>query len=515
MTERLTHYRESTFIIKAEAQEDEMDTPHPDTDKNRSLALLAKDGIRLFYSKLLQPKSITEDERRREFMLNVMIIGSITLLSLLDLSLLYNALVKGSSFAGASVWKFSLLIALFGVLYVISRKGQVKLASAAVVLLYFAGTTASTYSWGVSLPANLLGYALVITISSVLISSWFGLLTSVASFGALMAIGLREISEGVLPAWKAEMITQSDITAYSIILLLIALISWLSNRETEYSLKRARQSEADLVLEKGSLEEKIRERTSDLMHAQVDRMAQLSRFAEFGRLSSGLFHDLISPLSAIGVNLQGIEGTDHPEIHAIKDQLQRAVKASKRMDTFISSIKKQVRVDELREHFSPNDIIEEAVTLFHYKAARAGIMIDFSADQELSAFGNPIKFHQILSNLISNAIDAYGPANFRRKTIFSTREVTVRLKKHRDHLIITVKDEGEGIPPDVMPHIFEPFFTTKSREVSMGLGLSTTKEIVEKEFGGTIRVASRVGSGTTFTVTMPRNRHLARVSKES
>ncbi len=484
-----------------------MDTHPQDENPGRlhRITRLIRAGVHFLYSRHFKPRARTEDGYRREFMLNVILVGSIALLAFLDASLLYNTIIKGSSFIGATFWKFSLLVALFMCLYALSRKGLVRTTSYAVIGLYFLGASASAASWGVTLPANLLGFALIITISSVLISSRFGFVMSMVTFATLLTLGSREISRGVLPAWKAEMVTISDIVVYAVILLLITLISWLSNRETEYSLRRARQSEAELTLEKGSLEAKVRERTSELQKAQVERMTQMSRFAEFGRLSSGLFHDLVSPLSAIAMNLQELEGKSGKDTAEIRDLLDRAMKASKRMGIFTSSIKKQIRADNFREAFSPNDVIEEAVSLFHYKAARSGIFIHFSAEQKLSLYGNPIKFHQIFSNLISNAIDSYQCGAQAKGSAQGDKEVSVTLKRHRDSIIATVEDRGCGISEEALPKIYDQFFTTKPRDVAMGLGLSTVKDIVEGEFGGAIKVTSAVGKGTKFTVTVPRN----------
>lgn len=308
-----------------------------------------------------------------------------------------------------------------------------------------------------------------------------------------------EIESGIVPHWKEQVVGIDDIVVYSVILFVISLISWLSTRQIEYSLKRARKSEADLMVERDSLEVKVQERTKDLQQAQIERMAQLSRFAEFGRLSSGLFHDLVSPLSSVAANLSAIKNSVHPEIEVIKDQLSRAVKASQRMNTFISSVKKQIRVDEFKEIFQVNTIIREVINIFHYKALKGHIFIDFTPDENVSMYGNPIKLHQVICNLVSNAIDAY--ENFTPPS--KKKTIKIILRKHRHRICISVIDHGSGISPQIISRIFDQFFTTKSTQVSMGLGLTTTKEIIEKEFNGTIAVSSDPSHGTKFTITIP------------
>lgn len=112
--------------------------------------------------------------------------------------------------------------------------------------------------------------------------------------------------------------------------------------------KRAHASEQALKEEKDLLEIKVEERTAELKRSQAENISQFSRFAEIGRLSSGLFHDLIGPLASVAMNLSGLEGSVHADMNEIKDQVDRAIKASRRMDTFIGAVRKQIRGGRIR-----------------------------------------------------------------------------------------------------------------------------------------------------------------------
>ena len=81
--------------------------------------------------------------------------------------------------------------------------------------------------------------------------------------------------------------------------------------------------------------------------------------------------------------------------------------------------------------------------------------------------------------------------------------ITVRtFQPDPGRVVVEITDNGHGIPQDVLPKIFDPFFTTKEVGKGTGLGLSITYKIVESH-GGRIEVASKVGTGTKFTVTLP------------
>jgi two-component system NtrC family sensor kinase len=103
----------------------------------------------------------------------------------------------------------------------------------------------------------------------------------------------------------------------------------------------------------------------------------------------------------------------------------------------------------------------------------------------------------MVSNLVSNAIDAYEdfPGVDRR--------VVVNLEVEGKDAVLTVQDFGKGIAPEHLEKIFEPFFTTKDLEKGTGIGLSTTKHLIEQELRGSITVASGLGQGTVFTIHFP------------
>ena len=106
------------------------------------------------------------------------------------------------------------------------------------------------------------------------------------------------------------------------------------------------------------------------------------------------------------------------------------------------------------------------------------------------------QLQQVFLNLINNAIEELDEGG--------VIDISIQ-EKDEGWVGVTVTDNGSGIPEETLKHIFEPFFTTK-KEYGTGLGLSITYGIVEK-LGGHIDVKSKVGSGTSFTVTLPVKRY--------
>ena len=109
---------------------------------------------------------------------------------------------------------------------------------------------------------------------------------------------------------------------------------------------------------------------------------------------------------------------------------------------------------------------------------------------------NPSQLNQVFLNLINNAAQA----------IEGQGKVIVRSRAVGDQVVIEVEDTGRGIPADVLPHIFDLYFTTKAPGEGTGLGLAIARDIA-RQHGGDITVKTRVGEGTTFTVSLPVRQH--------
>ena len=107
----------------------------------------------------------------------------------------------------------------------------------------------------------------------------------------------------------------------------------------------------------------------------------------------------------------------------------------------------------------------------------------------------------VFTNLIINAVQAMN----------NSGQINIELFDEENNVLIKISDTGSGIPQDVLPQIFEPLFTTK--QIGTGLGLASCKKIIEQH-NGVINVASTVGSGTTFTITLPKNKLIANKIKQ-
>lgn len=463
----------------------------------------ARKSVFFLHEKLIKPRSEKEDLKRREFILNVFLLSSIFLSIFLIITTIPQ--VFQPSYSGITLQLLFLILFFFSFLLFLSRKGYFILASYIFVFTYIFPVTIAIHEWGADLPQGALTYALIIVMAGILINTRFAFEVTIIVSLILIILTHFQINQITVSKnyWKDDFLEMSDSVEVIVTLFFIAIVSWLSNREIEKSLKRARKSEAALKKEKDLLEEKVEERTEELRKVQFEKFRQLYRFAEFGRLSSGLFHDLSNYLTALFLSLEKIGMSKEDKKKILKDELEHVQIAQKQLEDFMIAVHKQIQSQNSRQLFSIKKEIYQVIKIQNYVALKKNIDIEVIVIDEVITFGNSMRFNQVIANLIANAIDAYDnlSANQKRKKI-----IRIIIKKHDGKVRLFVCDNGRGISIEIINKIFDPFFTTKGARKGTGIGLSTVKEIVEESFDGEITVQSQINKGTTFCVEFPIRR---------
>jgi len=226
--------------------------------------------------------------------------------------------------------------------------------------------------------------------------------------------------------------------------------------------------------------------------------------AEFGRLSSGIFHDLINPLTAVALNLEQLTEETDRDLGNTQKYLDQALGATKRMQLMISGIKNQIQIKNRADLFSIDEEISQTIQILSFKARRAGVKINYHCSDKIKLYGNAGQFNQIIINLLANAIEASEDKRKLNNGDPSEQTVDIKLINQSKNILLSVKDDGVGIKKDHLDKIFRPFFSTKTNDGrGLGLGLSLVKDIIEKHFRGQISVNSTENQGSCFTVYLP------------
>lgn len=227
------------------------------------------------------------------------------------------------------------------------------------------------------------------------------------------------------------------------------------------------------------------------------KISESYNLVEASRVSLGVYHDLANILTASSLSLEEALNNfnDHKKL---KSFLKKSFYINKRAIILLKSFKYQCKKSGEKNIFSLSKEIKRSLLVLNFYFIKNKIKLDLKIKDDIKFFGDPIKFGQIVVNLISNAIESFSIKK-------NDREIRVTLEKSNNNIIFSVEDNGSGIDENSLIVIFEPFFSLKKefKKGHCGIGLSLVKKIIEEEFSGKILVQSFLGVGSKFEVLLP------------
>jgi signal transduction histidine kinase len=269
----------------------------------------------------------------------------------------------------------------------------------------------------------------------------------------------------------------------SSIILILGVVSW----GTRYMVNRIR--EVDI-------------KRATIFH----KMEYTNKMAAIGRLGAGVAHEINNPLSIIGEKAGLLK-----DLMTLSDAIPPKEKMVELVDSVLRSVERcstithrllgfAKHMDVQHEKIDLKILIKEVLSFLEKEASYRNINITLDIQEDLPTIESDRgQLQQVFLNIINNALAAVPD---------ETGVIHVSVMETEDgRLETSITDNGTGISAENLAHIFEPFFTTK-KGYGTGLGLSITYGIVEK-LGGEIKVTSKVGEGSTFTVTLPEKRDIS------
>ncbi len=258
-----------------------------------------------------------------------------------------------------------------------------------------------------------------------------------------------------------------------------------------------------------TLEEKIIERTKELEDAQ-SQLVQSEKMAAIGQLAAGVAHELNNPLGGIlgyaqfaleKIQSKEINEFTPKDIESYKRYLRDIEGQSRRCKAIVQNLLRFSRTSQTMEllEIDINQVMEETLSFLDHQLMMNQMTLKKIYDKTIpKTKGNPGQLQQVFTNIVINAMHASRPGS---EIAISTRYLPP-LGEFCGAIEVSIADKGIGISEANQKKIFEPFFTTKEIGKGTGLGLSVSYGIV-KEHGGEIKVKSRSGEGTTFTIIFP------------
>ena len=235
---------------------------------------------------------------------------------------------------------------------------------------------------------------------------------------------------------------------------------------------------------------------SEELEQREEELIQSKKLASIGVLVAGVAHELNNPVNNISMIAQTYDDMYQKLTEEQRVEFMRRVdQESERIKHIVNSLLDFARPKEPKPRkIDINSLIKKALLLVQNTLNVSSVESSLDLAEGLPLlFVDDNQIQQVFVNLFLNAAQAMPPGG----RLF----ISTALREERDVVEIAIRDTGKGIPPEYLPNIFDPFFSTKE-EGGTGLGLSVSYSII-KNHDGNIRVESRPGIGTTFTIQLP------------
>src|SRR5271165_1726513 len=265
----------------------------------------------------------------------------------------------------------------------------------------------------------------------------------------------------------------------------------LGDMDVSVSFSNRSDEIGDLGRDFNDMVAQLKASREEIQRLHQTQMSRAEHFATLGELATGLAHEIRNPLAGIAGVIE-IVGRDLPPNSAARSVIKDAKEEALQINRILTDLLETARPKP--PQFQLKDLggtAEHAVMFARQQAITKNIRVELDKGEDIPLVDHdPNQMNQVLLNLLLNAIQAMDKAG----------SIYVTLRHDKEFVLVTVADQGKGIPPEVLPNIFRPFFTTKGH--GTGLGLSLARRIVEAH-GGTITVRSEVGKGAQFTLRLP------------
>jgi len=316
----------------------------------------------------------------------------------------------------------------------------------------------------------------------------------------LLVVGRRITNIGSLP----NAFMTDYFTAMPLLLLLTGVIGWFMAGRALIPVNRV--AEAAQRISGSSLHLRIPRRYANdeleqLIEAFNKMMERLSEsFEQVRRFSTDVSHELRTPLTVIRGQLEVALMTAKTE-DEFREAIINALEDVDRISNIVRALLllSQAETGQLavnKDAVNLTEVVDELAEQFRTTAKESGLELKWSLEENVIIRGDRTQMDRLVTNLLSNALK-YTPRG-------GNVMVKVMREGETETAVLSVADDGNGIPPESLPHIFDRFYRVpgEAPEKGLGLGLSFVNWIV-KAHDGRIDVTSEVGKGTVFTVTLP------------
>jgi signal transduction histidine kinase len=244
------------------------------------------------------------------------------------------------------------------------------------------------------------------------------------------------------------------------------------------------------------------ENTIEQLKETETQLVQSEKLASLGRMSAGIIHEINNPLNYARTGLYTLRqhalALPAEQRTCVEDLLSEVEDGLNRVKKIVLELGPFTRQHPgVFDACSMSRMVETAWSLTSHEY-KGQVRVERSVPAGLTAWANQNQVIQVLVNLLQNSLDALKE----KEGGAAQRTLWITGREENERCILSIRDNGPGIPPEVMPKIFEPFFTTKDVGAGMGLGLNICHRIMQAH-GGKIEVESEPGKFCEFTLEFP------------
>lgn len=265
--------------------------------------------------------------------------------------------------------------------------------------------------------------------------------------------------------------------------------------EAEIAERQKAQEELGFI--NNSLEARIVSAVAELRQKD-DLLIHQNRLAAMGELLTTISHHWRQPLNNVAAQVQAMQYL-HKRNELTEEEMDKDIRSVldilKEMSGTIDDFRRFFRKDQVRQEFTIRDVVDRCLAMIHLSLDDSNVRVSVLGDDQVQATGFPNEYAQSLVNILYNARDVLKERNI------SDPLIEITISGNEAGSVITIRDNGGGIPEDVLPHIFEPYFTTKGPATATGLGLYMAKTLIKRHMEGELTVRN-VEGGAEFSIVL-------------
>ncbi len=424
--------------------------------------------------------------RNYRIICNVVLFGTYLVIAAICILLVISFSLNHAPYVMGRIAACGLALLYIGTAHWLLHIKRMRAVAYMLTAFYLIIAAGMVWSWGINTPIGPLTFTLAIILAGILLAARHSLWAAMFAVLTLLSVQLTT-GLGWYQPTAGDVSSFGDAFAYSTVFGMLALISWLYNREMERSLTQAWNAEAALQVQKATLKTQVQQRTKQLRQAQLKEAQQMYRFAELGQLGVTLLHDLANHLTALTLEIDDLRKAGHSKA------ISRARRITNYLGDIVDSTRARLNGSTQERSFNIIRRLDDVVGFLRDRAEKANVTINWTAPKAAWRFtGDASSLSQVITIIACNGIDAYSSHT-------TQRDIDITAERTKTHIIIRITNYGT-IPKAQRKNLFKPFQTTKKS--GMGLGLFIAKQTVELQFAGTLTLDPQ-SKHTEFVITLP------------